>query len=292
METPPPVFQKAEIEEKKIKFINEYNLNFDNINYLLKFGKIKNNVEELIIFIKEENVIDSYFYQQSYSLEELQKKNKSFRLFDSIDETIECLKDIISEKKVLIKKINEVLTIIFILNKLGKGEEEVNFTLTKNNLNIEKVVDNLISHIKNINIEINELKNEIKDLKIENENLKKENKIINEKFNNEKVKIFYPQLENGWTTNLWGYEKLTIYKNQFGEVKFEGLINGDFSKKIFTLPDEFRTNNRQLFIVYSGNSFNRIDILNNGDVYLSLEGSNGIQGSGWVSLNGISYYSK
>ena len=104
METPPPVFQKAEIEEKKIKFINEYNLNFDNINYLLKFGKIKTNVEELIIFIKEENVIDSYFYQQSYSLEELQKKNKSFRLFDSIDETIECLKDIISEKKVLIKK--------------------------------------------------------------------------------------------------------------------------------------------------------------------------------------------
>ena len=38
--------------------------------------------------------------------------------------------------------------------------------------------------------------------------------------------------------------------------------------------------------------FYRLDILENGDVYLSVDGSLGIQGSGWISLTGISFYSK
>ena len=37
-------------------------------------------------------------------------------------------------------------------------------------------------------------------------------------------------------------------------------------------------------------TFKRIDILANGEVFLSSGGSLGINGCGWLSLSGISYY--
>ena len=37
-------------------------------------------------------------------------------------------------------------------------------------------------------------------------------------------------------------------------------------------------------------AFNRVDILPNGDVYLSSGISLGITGSGWVCFDGITYY--
>ena len=36
----------------------------------------------------------------------------------------------------------------------------------------------------------------------------------------------------------------------------------------------------------------RLDILENGDLYLSYDGSLGVEGAGWISLNGISFFSK
>ena len=49
---------------------------------------------------------------------------------------------------------------------------------------------------------------------------------------------------------------------------------------------------RLLFIVCANDSLKRLDILSNGNVYLSIGGSEGIGNgnkSGWVSLSGISY---
>ena len=48
----------------------------------------------------------------------------------------------------------------------------------------------------------------------------------------------------------------------------QGLVYGDWSKKIFTLEKEFRTKYRLIFPVIDNQVFNRIDILPNGDVYL------------------------
>jgi hypothetical protein len=47
--------QNADIDRKDIKFIGEHKLILDNKNYVLKFGKIENKIEELIIFAKDEN---------------------------------------------------------------------------------------------------------------------------------------------------------------------------------------------------------------------------------------------
>ena len=100
METPAPLsFVEDKPKPKDITFINEYNLNFDNVGYLLKVGIIPIRIKELIIFIKENNQVNSFCYQSSFSLETLQKMNKSFRQFDSIEEIIDILKEIINEKK-------------------------------------------------------------------------------------------------------------------------------------------------------------------------------------------------
>ena len=77
--------------------------------------------------------------------------NKIFWQFDTIDETIDALKEIISNKKISIKKENNELSIIFKFIKLGKGEEEVIFSLKKNNIENEKIIENLISNINILN---------------------------------------------------------------------------------------------------------------------------------------------
>ena len=268
METPPAPSLTVE-KPNNMKFVNEYNLNFDNISYLLKLGIIPLTIEELIIFAQENNDINSFCYQNSFSLEKIQNMNKIFKQFDSIKEIINILKEIIEDKKISIKKINNDLNVIFKVKKPGKGEEEIIFCLTKTKFSVEKIIENLISHINDMKLEINKLKSEIS--------------------NNGKSKIFLPKLENGWKNFYQTYEPLTIYKNQFGEVKFQGLIHGDFSKKIFTLEEELRPKERLVFTVCANDAFHRVDILSNGNVCLSIGGTEGINSSGWISLNGISY---
>ena len=142
--------QNTNIDEKDIKFIEEHKLYLDNKNYVLKFGKIENKIEELIIFAKDENLIDTCYYQSCFSIENLQKVNKLFRQYDTIDEAIDALKDIISHKKISITKENSELHIILKYVKLGKGEEEIIFILKKSNLESGKIIQNLISNINNL----------------------------------------------------------------------------------------------------------------------------------------------
>ena len=165
---------KPEKESKNIDFKYEKKLLLENVNYLIKFGKIKDKEEELIIFVKEENVISSGYYQESFTLDNLQKLSKCFRFFDTIDETIDALKDVIEANKISIKTNLDILNFMVKFNKAGKGEEEVNLKLSKNSLSIGKIVEGLID-------QINEMKKEIKQNKEEIKQNKEEIKRINEK---------------------------------------------------------------------------------------------------------------
>lgn len=271
MDTPAPIAKPTINNNKEdAKFIKEYKFNFENINYILKIGKVVNEIEEIIIFVKDENKIDSCYYQNSFSLINLQKMNKIFRQFDTIDEAIDALKDIISDKQIIIKKENDNLSIIFKFKNLGKGIEEISFILKKNSMETGKIIDNLISNINNINKEIEELKKEI---------------------NSKKIKKYHPVLENGWTTDPYTTpQEFIVCKNSDNQVSFQGVVFGDWSKKIFTLEKEFRTKIRLTFPVIAAQAFNRVDILPNGDVYLSFHASLGVKGNGWVNLSGITYY--
>ena len=272
MNTPAPVIvpkPTVNNEKKEIKFINEYQLNFENIFYLLKIGKIENEIEEIIIFVKIENNIDTVYYQNTFSLESLQKMNKIFRQFDTIDETIDALKDIISDKNIIIKKENDELLIKFKFKKLGKGEEELIFKLTKNNIENGKIIENLISNINGLKLEIEKLKKEI---------------------NSPKIKKYKPVLENGWIVDPDTPQEFMVFKNNDGQVSIQGAVTGDWSKKIFTLEKEYRTKYRLTFPIIAAQAFNRVDILPNGDVYMSCHASLGIKGYGWVNFSGITYY--
>ena len=60
MNTPAPIPKSTDNNLKEnINIMNEYKLNIENINYLKKIGKITKEIEELMIFIKKENNIDS-----------------------------------------------------------------------------------------------------------------------------------------------------------------------------------------------------------------------------------------
>ena len=155
---------KSEKDNKNIDFKYEKKFLLENVNYLIKFGKIKDEKEELIIFVKEENIISSGYYQESFSLDNLQKISKCFRFFDTIDETIDALKDVIEANKISIKKDLDILNFTVKLNKGGKGEEEVNLKLSKNSLSIGKLVESLIDQMNEMKKEIKENKEEIKKI--------------------------------------------------------------------------------------------------------------------------------
>ena len=57
---------KPEKDNKNIDFKYDKILLSENINYLIKFGKLKDMEEELIIFVKEENIISSGYYRRIF----------------------------------------------------------------------------------------------------------------------------------------------------------------------------------------------------------------------------------
>ena len=260
IETPAPIPKPT--LNRDIKFIFEYKFG----EYIIKIGKISSDIEELTIFVKNDNKIEREYYQRNFSLEKLQKTNKILRQFDTIDEILDALKDIISEKRITLTKENDTLLITFEIQKIGKGQEKFNLILGKNNLEVGKMIDILISNINNLKLEVNKL--------TEKNGIKK----------------YSPTLENGWKLDPYVPSEFIVFKNNNGKVKIQGSVLGDWSKKIFTLEKDFRTKNMLCFPVMANEAFNRLNILPNGDVCLAQGISIGVKGFGWVSFDGISYY--
>ena len=233
MEAPTVKFEK---DNKNIDFKFEKKLLLENVNYLIKFGKFKSEQEELIIFVKEENVISSGYYQESFSLDNLQKLSKCFRIFDTIDETIDCLKEVIEAQKISIKKDLDVLNFMVKLNKAGKGEEEVNLKLTKNSLSTGKIVESLIEQINEMKKEIKENKEEIKKINEKLDILFKEkakadgidSKIIKK---NEELNLISDRIKN---TELLKNKKIK-YKLLYRGTR-DGMNASSFHQKCNSIP--------------------------------------------------------
>ena len=267
-EAPTPI-EKPNNSKKDIMFRYENKINFENKIYVIKIGKIKSDIEELTIFVKNENEIGREYYQNNFPLEKLHKTNKILRQFDIIDEIIDALIEIITKKGITFKKENDILLIMFKIEKLGKGEEEFNLILRRNNVEIGKMIDILISNINNVKPEMEQL---------------------NKQISLKRVKKYSPILENGWILDPYVAAEFTVFKNNDGQVTIQGSVFGNWSKKIYTLEKEFRPKYLLCFPVMANQAFNRIDIHPNGDVYLSSGITLGIKGSGWVRFDGVTYY--
>ena len=108
---------------------------------------------------------------------------------------------------------------------------------------------------------------------------------------NKDIQRIRPFLLNGWE-NFGVWEEAGIYKNSNGEVRCEGVIKGDFSKIIFIFPEGYRPNRRHIFNLQAENAAHRVDVNEKGEVFFAVNSNIGISGSGWLSLDGLAFYSR
>ena len=103
-------------EYSEKNFQKEHKVIFEGQEYIIKLGKIiKDNDLLLILFHKLDNPSTTYF--DYFLLNDLYKISKYFKLFDSIDETIENIYQIlITQKSSLISIENEKVKISLEVN--------------------------------------------------------------------------------------------------------------------------------------------------------------------------------
>ena len=168
-----PIGEDDSIDDSSIK---EFKYSKNNNNFSVKIGKTSGN--KIIIIIKSLLLVKENYYQNIFSLEELQKFNKNFRCFDNIDEALSGLIEIFETNKYeLISKENDKMFLLLKIPKFGKGEETVLIEIKKNSLSLKNICENLIQKVNALDKQMNDLKNEINILKEEN---KKKDIIIKE----------------------------------------------------------------------------------------------------------------
>lgn len=172
---------------------------------------------ELVISLKDLDPtnIPSITYQGKFTLEDLTNKSKIFKIFDSVTEIPETLKELIEKGKYKLNKTNEVLNLKLTLMNVYK-EEEFDLELYRVVMDNDSIIEELSEGISKMNKKVMEyakLYNEMK--KLHNESKKEIEKLIKEliekekKFNdivNERDKL------KGDITTLTN-EKNTIHNN-------------------------------------------------------------------------------
>ena len=94
-----------------------------------------------------------------------------------------------------------------------------------------------------------------------------------------------PTFGTDWGNYGGSYNTAGYYRDGDGVVHLRGLVTGGTygdSATLFTLPIGFRPEGRKLFSTITDNNFGRLDITTAGQVIPYI-------GSGWVSLDGISF---
>lgn len=199
---------------------------------------------ELVISLKDLDPtnIPSFTYQGKFTLEDLTNKSKIFKIFDSVTEIPETLKELLEKGKYKLNKTNEVLNLKLTLMNVYK-EEEIDLELYRVVMDNDSIIEELSEGISKMNkkaMEYAKLYNEMKKLhnesKIEIEKLIKENKELIEKekmFNdivNERDKL------KGDITTLTN-EKNTIHNNLTSITKERDTLK----TTVTTLSNEMNT---------------------------------------------------
>ena len=126
--------------EEEIKEINEFKITSGNKTFSVKIGKLI-NIQKIVIIIQELNSLKNYIYKSEFSLEDLQKTSKLFRIFDSIDEAHNEINEILKNKKVNIQEEETELNFTFSLSNLSSKTEDICLKIKKESLKQEKADD-------------------------------------------------------------------------------------------------------------------------------------------------------
>ena len=161
------------IDESSLK---EFNYTKNNYKYLIQIGKnlFKNKI---IIKINSQSSVDDGYYTNELDLEQLQKIHKSFRFFDTIEETLTSLIDIFESNKYELDIEENKIMLKLKVPKFGSGEDTISIEIKKKCLSFENLCKNLCKKINILDRQMNDLTKEINILKEEN---KKKDLIIME----------------------------------------------------------------------------------------------------------------
>ena len=179
----PPTPGIPEELNEKITNSTEFNINYENANYILQ---IKTSGYYLYVNIREENNIMVY-YESVFTLDDLCKFNKTFKTCDNLKEAFDLMISNIKENKNLIKSISEN-NLIFVINILQPNHTTVEkeIQLLKKYAKSEVVVEKLAKEFQEFKTSKDKFEKELSELKKENDQLKKENEQL--KKDNEELK--------------------------------------------------------------------------------------------------------
>ena len=156
IEAPLPYSNNLNIPKNKE---NEHILCLNGLVFNIKIEKITKKSKELLNFIIIElNSITDIFYQSSFSLKNLKKLTKLYKIFDSINEAYNELNKAFIEQKVYLQDDINGIIIHFTLSNISSKIEEITLKIKKQYLS----TNNGSAHIQNKKIKIQN-KNKSKD---------------------------------------------------------------------------------------------------------------------------------
>ena len=143
----------------------------DDNKYSIEIGT---NFNKANFCIKNKNKIDSFYYLE-ISLEDIQKKNPIFKLYQTIQDFINSIEGFIKNKNFSIQETKENLTLnIFVFNMLNGNKENVSFVFhKKENNNKDEVIKYLCSKVNDLETKLDEMNKNYLNLKEMFDNLKK-----------------------------------------------------------------------------------------------------------------------
>ena len=183
---------------------------------------------DITIEANELNKIKGIFYSGKFSLDELVKFSKGFKICEDIKEAYDAILQIFENKKALINNIKDnEISIIIKVDLLGGKVQDVTLTLNKKKMNDNAIIEELVK-------KVNQLEEENKSLKkymINKVNqLEEENKNIKEKFNLFE-KYFADEIKYKKMIEELGIDSKIIKQKEDLEFLTKRLINNDENLK-------------------------------------------------------------
>ena len=217
-EAPTPSFEKYN------QILLEKTIKLDEKEYTLQFINSNGNMN---LILKENNSLINETYISTYTLNELQKINNYFKMFDLINDVIMNLSKLIENNKYKITKKDKTIEINFIPDILIKGEIKLNLSVKEKNQN-EKIDDlnilsiSILKRLDNLEKENSELKLKVRELTEKLDKLTAPNK--DKKLFNDSLIL---------TTEKYKEKMLNFVgeKIEATELLYRGTRDGDSAKK-------------------------------------------------------------
>ena len=209
----------------------EYTLKTENRTFQIKLYLSS----DITIEANELNRIKGIFYSGKFSLDELVKLSRGFKICEDIKEAYDAIVQIFENKKALINDIKDnEISIIIKVDLLGGKVQDVTLTLNKKKMNDNAIIEELVKKVNQLEEENKSLKkdmnNKVNQLEEENKSLKKDIKDIKEKFNLFE-KYFADEIKYKKIKEELGIDSKIIKQKEDLEFLTKRLINNDENLK-------------------------------------------------------------